>query len=79
LLGLTYTQLPAEPAGRMLLLRLFLGVGLLGGYTTFSSFSYETYQLAERGNLLGATLYVAASVSASLLGALAGVWLGTRS
>lgn len=31
--------------------RLFLAVGILGGYTTFSSFSYETLQLLNGGNV----------------------------
>lgn len=52
--------------------RLFLVIGVLGGYTTFSSFEYETYQ-AVRGSApwLG-LLYVLGSV---ILGYF-GVWLG---
>jgi fluoride exporter len=46
--------------------RLFLAVGLLGGFTTFSAFSVETFLLIERGELGLAGLYVAASVIGSV-------------
>jgi len=52
--------------------RLFLVVGILGGYTTFSSFEYETYQAVRDGETWMGMLYVAGSV---LLGYV-GVWLG---
>ncbi len=48
-------------------LRLFLGVGMLGGFTTFSAFSYETFVLIERGELMLALAYVVASVAGSLM------------
>ncbi|QDE38986.1 fluoride efflux transporter CrcB [Luteibacter pinisoli] len=43
-------------------LRLFVATGLLGGFTTFSTFSLETVLLYERGQLGLAVAYVAASV-----------------
>ncbi len=53
-------------------LRLFLAVGVLGGFTTFSAFSLETMLMIERGALghaLGyATLSVAGAVGALALG-----------
>ena len=52
--------------------RLFLVVGVLGGYTTFSSFEYETYQAVRDGERWMGLLYVTGSV---VLG-YAGVWLG---
>lgn len=52
--------------------RLFLGVGLLGGFTTFSAFSLELLLLIERGALSLALLYAAVSVVAGL----AALWLG---
>lgn len=44
------------------LLRLFFGVGVLGGFTTFSTFGLEVVTLVERGQALLALSYVAASV-----------------
>jgi CrcB protein len=52
--------------------RLFLVVGVLGGYTTFSSFEYETLQAVRDGERWMGLLYVGGSV---LLGYVA-VWLG---
>ena len=46
--------------------RLFLGVGVLGGFTTFSSFSLDTVLLAQRGEAVAAAAYVALSVAGSL-------------
>ncbi|MGA2738841.1 MAG: fluoride efflux transporter CrcB [Bryobacteraceae bacterium] len=53
--------------------RLFLVVGILGGYTTFSSFEYETYQAMRDGERWLGLIYVAGSVMLGYLG----VWLGT--
>ncbi len=52
--------------------RLFVGVGVLGGFTTFSSFSMEFWMLFERGQNAQAAAYVAASV----FGAIAACGLG---
>jgi CrcB protein len=52
--------------------RLFVAVGLLGGFTTFSAFGYETIELLRGSELRLALLNVAGNV---LLG-LAAVWLG---
>jgi CrcB protein len=48
--------------------RLFLAVGVLGGFTTFSSFSLETVALIERGEMVSAVAYVLLSVVVCLLG-----------
>ncbi|MFZ9395257.1 MAG: fluoride efflux transporter CrcB [Erythrobacter sp.] len=46
--------------------RLLLGVGLLGGFTTFSAFSLELMLLIERGQATTAFTYAAVSVLAGL-------------
>jgi CrcB protein len=53
--------------------RLFLVVGILGGYTTFSSFEYETYQAVRDGERWLGLVYVGGSVMLGYLG----VWLGS--
>jgi CrcB protein len=52
--------------------RLFLVVGILGGYTTFSSFEYETFQAVRDGARWMGILYMTGSVALGYLG----VWLG---
>ncbi|MGA9008107.1 MAG: fluoride efflux transporter CrcB [Xanthobacteraceae bacterium] len=42
--------------------RLFLTTGILGGFTTFSAFSLDAALLYERGQQMGAAIYVVASV-----------------
>lgn len=56
-------------------LRLLLVTGVLGGFTTFSSFGYETFSLILRGQLFAALAYVALSVAGGLLCVAAGSWL----
>jgi len=57
----------------------FLGAGVLGGYTTVSSFSLEAVLMIRRGRVAGALAYVAASmfgcIAAAALGALIMHWL----
>ena len=48
--------------------QLFLATGIMGGFTTFSTFSLETAVLYERGRLDLAALYVGASVMLSIGG-----------
>ncbi len=56
-------------------LRLFLTTGICGGFTTFSAFSLDAVLLWERGQVMAAALYVAASVATSILGLVAGLVL----
>ncbi|MCH8985688.1 MAG: CrcB family protein, partial [Acidobacteria bacterium] len=57
-------------------LRLGLFVGVLGGFTTFSTFAVESGNLARGGFASTAAVYVAVSVLAGLVFALAGLHLG---
>ncbi|WP_239016603.1 fluoride efflux transporter FluC [Sphingorhabdus pulchriflava] len=56
--------------------RLFAGVGLLGGFTTFSAFSLEMAQMVERSELALAAGYAVASVLIALAALFAGLALG---
>lgn len=62
--------------------RIFLVVGVLGGFTTFSSFSLETLRLAEQDELTRAAGNIAANlvlaVGAAFLGIIAVRWLELR-
>ena len=53
-------------------IRLFVAVGIFGGFTTFSSFSLDAITLIERGDILLAGVYIVGSVLLSL----AGLWMG---
>lgn len=57
-------------------MRLLLGVGLLGGFTTFSAFSLEMAQMVERGQSGLAAGYALASVLLALAALFAGLALG---
>jgi CrcB protein len=67
LAGLSETRGVFSPATRA-----FLFVGLLGGFTTFSTFGYETFELLRDGQWTAAALSTGSQV---LLG-IAGVWAG---
>jgi CrcB protein len=53
--------------------RLFLTTGILGGYTTFSTFSLDAALLYERGQLTLAAVYVIGSVVLGIVGLFAGL------
>ena len=59
-------------------IRALLTAGFCGGYTTFSTFSYETVVLLEDGDYRRAALYVTASLVLALVGTLAGFDLARR-
>ena len=59
-------------------MRQFLLVGVLGGYTTFSSFSLQTMALAQRGEMAWAGLNIVGSVVLCLAAAWAGQLAVTR-
>ncbi len=53
--------------------RLFLCVGLLGGFTTFSSFGYEAITMLSQGKTMMAGMYAGCSVVAGLVSAITGM------
>lgn len=57
--------------------RAFLGIGFCGGYTTFSTFTYETVRLLQDGEWQHAMLYIFGSVLLSLTAAILGFRLGS--
>jgi fluoride exporter len=57
-------------------LRLILVTGVIGGFTTYSSFNYETLHLAQSGAGALAVANVAATVIVCLLAGIAGIWVG---
>ena len=52
--------------------QLFVATGILGGYTTFSTFSLDSFRLIERGHYGMACLYILGSVALGV----AGLWAG---
>lgn len=68
LAGLLGTERVRHP-----LARPFLGVGVLGGYTTFSTFALDAHRLADAGALPGALAYVGLTAVSCLAAALVGL------
>lgn len=56
--------------------KTILGTGLIGGYTTFSTASFETVRLAQEGRWGAATLNGLGMFAASLIAGGIGLWLG---
>jgi CrcB protein len=67
--GLNHLSVPPD-------LRIGLTTGLMGGFTTFSTFGWEATRLLESGEWARASLYVGASVLGGLLAMMLGMRLG---
>ncbi|MBM4297986.1 MAG: fluoride efflux transporter CrcB, partial [Deltaproteobacteria bacterium] len=67
LFGLTETRSVFGPDARV-----FIFIGILGGFTTFSSFAYETYSLARDAQFV----FAAVNIILQMVLGLAGVWFG---
>ena len=78
LMGLLVGVLGDRPDGAAEQVRLLLGVGILGGFTTFSAFSLDTVQMILRGDLALALAYVVSSVAGSVVALYAGLLLVRR-
>lgn len=65
---------PTAPGGQTDI-RLFVAVGVLGGFTTFSAFSLDAITLLERGEVMQAVLYVLGSVLIALVALYVGLVL----
>jgi CrcB protein len=70
LAGYMFTRNPPDQN-----LWLFVGVGLLGGFTTFSAFSFDLFSMLERGQMGIAAAYAGVSVAGSVILLFAGFWL----
>jgi CrcB protein len=69
-------RLAVEPAVISPETRVFLTVGICGGFTTFSAFSAESMELVQSGQYARAGLYILASVSFCLIASFTGWMMG---
>ena len=66
-------QIAASRLGMSPYVRVLLATGVLGGFTTFSSFSFEALTLGSGGAIMASVLYVVGSVVLGVLAAFGGV------
>tara|TARA_Y100000994_G_C15262213_1_gene263323 strand:- start:80 stop:457 length:378 start_codon:yes stop_codon:yes gene_type:complete len=58
--------------------KLFLSTGLMGGFTTYSTFSFETMSLLRQGELATGLSYLGSTLLVCLLASFLGFWLGRQ-
>jgi CrcB protein len=73
LIGIVFSLLSTSPTYQTTL-KPFLVIGILGGFTTFSSYAIETFQLAQTQQIMKALLYITLS---NFIG-LASAWVGFK-
>lgn len=76
-LGLGFVLRVMQASTATIELRTFLSIGVLGAFTTFSTFSYEAVLLLQDGEWARAAAYVVGSVVAGLAAVIAGFWLAS--
>lgn len=76
LMGLLAGWLATKDGGQNL--RLFLGVGLLGGFTTFSAFSLDAWLMLERGRYGAFAAYVGGSVTLAIAALAVGLLIARK-
>ncbi len=69
------TELMALKFNVSLPVRAFLTTGIMGGYTTFSTFSLDSALLIQRGAIPSAVIYIVGSAVFSILALFAGLWI----
>jgi CrcB protein len=75
LMGLWIGAMVLLLPGKAKEMHLLIAIGVLGGYTTFSTFSLECYMLLEKGLWMQAALYIGSSVTLSIAALFAGMWI----
>ena len=75
IMGLFIGWLPRTTPAWQADARLFFAIGVLGGFTTLSSFSLDTVVLLERGEVAQAAVYVTVSIAVSIVALFVGLWL----
>jgi fluoride exporter len=57
--------------------RLFVAVGFIGGYSTFSTYEYEAVRLLQDGEMLFAAIYLVGSMAGGAIAAITGITVGS--
>lgn len=74
ILGVVIALLAGQPTGTVM--RPAIGIGLIGGFTTFSAFALEAIALAEDGFPMRAAVYIAATNTVGVAAAVVGLAMG---
>ena len=75
ILGFFLGMIP-QSAGRFESLRIFIAIGFCGGFSTFSTFSAETFELIRNGMFGYAALNILLSVTVCIICIMSGMWAG---